>query len=140
MALDENWYELERLHHAADDGDIGEMKRLVAAGYDMNMFDDLGWTPLHHAVKGEHYKAALWLIEQGADVNANDEQRIGETPLGDAVRGDYPEMVELLLRKGADPDITGWMANTARLRAERRNDEEGRQIAALIRRYHPLKK
>lgn len=138
MDLDENWYELERLHHAADEGDLGEMKRLVAAGYDMAMFDNLGWTPLHHAVNAEHYKAALWLIDHGADVNANDEQSAGETALADAVRKGCPEIVELLLRKGADPDITGGMANTARLRAEWRNDGAGRQIAALIRKYRPL--
>lgn len=47
--------------------------------------------------------------------------------------------VELLLRHGADPDISGWMALTARIRAQRRTDDDGRQIAALIQQYRPGK-
>lgn len=137
MPIDENWFENERLHRAAADGDLEEMRNLVAAGYRLDIFDDLGYAPLHYAVKGEHYKAAEWLIQQGASVNANDEATIGETPLALAVTRDYPEMAELLLRNGADPDITGWMANTARSRAERRKDEDGKKIASLIQQYRP---
>ena len=74
---------------------------------------------------------------RGSGIDAHDEEMIGETPLCIAAQRDYPEMVELLLRHGADPDITGWMANTARSRADRRKDEEGRQIASLILRNRP---
>lgn len=56
------------------------MARFVALGYAVNLFDDLR-TPLHNAVEGEHYKAALWLLEHGANVNAHEENKIGETPL-----------------------------------------------------------
>jgi ankyrin repeat protein len=131
------WFENERLHRAAADGDVEEMRRLLAAGYKLDLFDDLGRTPLHYAVEGEHYKAAEWLIRQGASVNAHDEATVGETPLALAVQRDYPEMVELLLMSGADPDITGWMANTARSRAERGKDEDGRKIASLIQKHRP---
>lgn len=135
---DDAWFERERLHRAAAEGNHDEMRRLVAAGgHALSTFDDLGRTPLHYAVEGEHYRAAEWLIQQGADVNAHDEPTIGETPLCLAVRRDYPEMVELLLTHGADPDITGWMGNTARMRAERRQDEDGKAIAALLQRYRP---
>jgi ankyrin repeat protein len=72
-------------------------------------------------------------------VNSHDEEHIGETPLCYAAQSDYPELVELLLRKGADPDITGWMAITARIRAARRNDDEGKKISALIEHYKPSK-
>ena len=54
-----------------------------------------------------------------------------------AVQRDYPEMVELLLVHGADPDSTGALGNTARLRAQRRKDDNGKAIAALVQRYHP---
>ncbi len=138
MALDDDWYEQERLHRAAADGDIAEMQRLVAAGYDLHKFDDLQYTPLHYAVLEDRYKAAEWLIEAGTAVDVHNAELIGETPLGLAVQRDYPEMVELLLRHGADPDIRGWMANTARSRAERRKDEEGQQMAALIRKHRPV--
>ncbi|KQO19203.1 ankyrin repeat domain-containing protein [Acidovorax sp. Leaf78] len=135
---DDAWFERERLHRAAAEGNCDEMRRLLAAdSHALSTFDDLGRTPLHYAVEGDHYRAAEWLIQQGAVVNAHDEPMIGETPLCLAVRRDYPEMVELLLAHGADPDITGWMGNTARMRAERRQDEDGKAIAALLQRYRP---
>lgn len=135
---DDDWFERERLHRAAADGDQEELRRLVAAGdHGLNAFDELGRTPLHYAVEGEHYRAAEWLIQQGANVNAHDEATIGEAPLSLAVRRDYPQMVELLLAHGADPDITGWMGNTARMRAQRRKDEDGKAIAALVQRSQP---
>ncbi|MES2698692.1 MAG: ankyrin repeat domain-containing protein [Pseudomonadota bacterium] len=135
---DDDWFERERLHRAAADGDQEELRRLVAAdGYALDAFDDLGRTPLHYALEGEHYRAAEWLIQQRANVNAHDEATIGETPLALAVQRDYPEMVELLLAHGADPDITGWMGNTARMRAQRRKDDDGKAIAALVQRYQP---
>ena len=134
----DGWYERERPHRAAAEGNLDELRRLLAAGGQaLGAFDDLGRTPLHYAVEGEHYRVAQWLIQQGAMVNAHDEPTIGETPLALAVRRDYPEMVELLLAHGADPDITGWMGNTARMRAQRRTDEDGKAIAALVQRYRP---
>lgn len=135
---DDALFERERLHRAAAEGNRDEMHRLLAAdGHALSTFDDLGRTPLHYAVEGDHYRAAEWLIQQGAVVNAHDEPTIGETPLCLAVRRGYPEMVELLLAHGADPDITGWMGHTARMRAERRQDEDGKAIAALLQRYRP---
>lgn len=134
---DDDWFERERLHRAAADGDQEELRGMLAAGgHALDAFDDLGRTPLHCAVESGHYRAAEWLIQQGASVNAHDEATIGETPLSLAVQSDYPEMVELLLAHGADPDITGWMGNTARMRAQRRKDGDGKAIAALVQRYH----
>lgn len=135
----EDLFEVERLHHAAADGDIEEMQRLVGCGYSLELFDDLGRAPLHCAVEGCHLKAVEWLIAAGANVNANDEQHIGETPLCCAAKTGHPELVEFLLCKGADPDIPGWMANTARTRAAKRRDDVGKQISELIERYRPAK-
>jgi ankyrin repeat protein len=113
------------------------MRRLLSCGFQLNVFDDLSYAPLHYAVRDEHYKAAEWLLDQGADVNAHGQELLGETPLSLASQGDYPEIAELLLKRGADPDVPGWMALTARLRALRRKDEEGQKIAALIHEYRP---
>ena len=131
----EDWFEAEKLHRAAQSGDVQEMARLVEAGFTVNEFDDLSRTPLHYAVEAEAYKAAQWLLEHGAEVNANQEELIGETPLCLAVQRDYPEMVELLLKHGANPDSPGWMQLTARIRAHRRKDEDGRMIVALLEQY-----
>jgi len=135
--VDDDWFERERLHRAAADGDLPEVERLVGTGTEINAFDDLSRTPLHYAAEHEHYKVAVWLLDHGANINAYDEKMIGETALCLAAQKDYPEMVELLLKYGADPDINGWVGLTARIRAQRRKDDEGRKIAALIEKYRP---
>ena len=138
-AIRDDWFEAERLIRAAGEGDVAEMSRLVSSGYDVNLMDDLSRAALHYAATEGQYLAAKWLLEHGAEVNLNDEEMIGETPLCLAAQLDYPEMVELLLQHGADPDISGWMQLTARIRAHRRKDEDGRKIAAMIERYRPSK-
>lgn len=135
--LDDDRFERERLHRAAADGDLSEVERLVAEGAEINAFDDLSRTPLHYAAENEHYKVTAWLLEHGAAVNAYDEKMIGETALCLAAQKHYPEMVELLLKHGADPDINGWVGLTARIRAQRRKDDDGRRIANLIEKYRP---
>jgi ankyrin repeat protein len=47
-------FEREKLHFAADDGDIEEVKKLLEEGYQPNLFDELGNTPLHYAAMGGH--------------------------------------------------------------------------------------
>lgn len=133
----DDWYEAEQLHRAAQDGNLDEVIRLIGEGFAVNQFDDLSRTPLHCAVEGEHYRVAKWLLENGAEVNANEEGKIGETALSLAAQGDYPELVELLLMHGANPDIPGWMSITARHRAQKRKDAEGAQINELLDRYRP---
>jgi ankyrin repeat protein len=46
----DNWYEKERLHFAAQDGDLESVKTLVNMGYPINAFDKISKTPLHYAV------------------------------------------------------------------------------------------
>ena len=41
----EEEFERERLHFAAQDGNVEEVKRLLGIGYQPNLFDDLGKTP-----------------------------------------------------------------------------------------------
>jgi ankyrin repeat protein len=135
----EDWFEAEQLIRAAQDGDLLAVQQLAASGFDVNLMDELSKAALHYSVEGEHYKVAQWLIENGADVNLHDDEMIGETALSLAAQGDYPEIVELLLKHGADPDITGWMKQTARTRAHKRKDAEGKKIAGLIEQYKPTK-
>jgi ankyrin repeat protein len=111
-AIREDWFEAEKLHRAAQEGDMAEMAALVNAGCKLSEFDDLSKTPLHYAVEGEHYKAAEWLLKMGAEVDAHQEELIGETALCQAARQNYPELVELLLKYGANPDLPGWMQIT----------------------------
>jgi ankyrin repeat protein len=138
MPARENWFEAEQLIRAAQDGELAEVQRLAADGFDLNLMDVIGNGALHYAAEGEHYKVVAWLLDNGALVNLHDPDAIGETALNLAAQGDYPEMVELLLGRGADPDITGWMQQTARTRANKRKDDDGLKIAALIEKYKPI--
>ena len=133
----EDWFAQEQLHRAAQEGNLKEMRRLLDAGCAPQLFDELSYTPLHHAVAGEHYRAVALLLAAGVPVDLHEADKIGETPLSLAVQGDYAEMVELLLRHGADPDIPGWAGWTARLRARKRKDDTGKHIAALLQRHAP---
>ena len=131
--MEEDWYEREQLHFAANEGDLPRVKRLIDAGYDVNAFDDsLRYTALHHAAKGEFLEVAQYLLAQGADVNAHDLDTIGETPLGAVAQSCSVDMARLLLDAGADPTIEGWMRLTAIDRARERKKEEGQEVYELL--------
>ncbi len=65
---DDDWFEKERLHFAAGEGDLARIKELIEQGYPVNTFDDsLSRTPLHYAAIEGHTAAVRYLIEAGAD-------------------------------------------------------------------------
>jgi ankyrin repeat protein len=88
------------LLEASKKGDIEAVKQHLAAGTDVNAWDDSGWTPLIHAAEGGHKEVAELLIAAGADVNAKFPG--GETPLFFAANWGQKEIAELLIAKGAD--------------------------------------
>jgi ankyrin repeat protein len=133
----DDWYERERLHRAAQDGDLELVQSLVRMGEPLNAFDDLARTPLHYAVASDHDDVVAFLIRSGADVNAHDESQIGETPLGRSAETISLTMAKLLIDCGADPTIPGWMQLTALHRAERRArkgnaDEDAKAVLELL--------
>ena len=85
-----------------------KVKRLVAAGADVNRKDKRGGTPLFHAVIKPDTAVAEYLIAQGADVNGRVFDGNGGasyqymTPLHSALRIGYLDMVSLLIVNGAD--------------------------------------
>jgi ankyrin repeat protein len=121
----EDWFERERLHRAADAGDLPAVQELLGGGCPVNAFDELGKTPLHYAVLGEHFAVVDYLLRKGADINAHDEQKIGDTPLGEAAGTCSLQMARLLVESGADPTVQGWMQLNALDRAKRRRHSEG---------------
>lgn len=77
---------------------------LFSRGMDPNFSNWLGIRPLHRfAERGDVVNAAIF-IDQGAEINAIDEQH-NTTPLGWASRAGKGEMVKFLLENGADPQL-----------------------------------
>ncbi len=91
------------LHYAANERKIVEVRRLIKAGYDVNLQDKMGWAPLHFAAQASCVETARILIEAGAHIDPTD--AYGNTPLWRAVfssRG-KADLIGLLREKGADP-------------------------------------
>ncbi len=93
------------LCQAAKDGDLEQVKKLIAAGADVNAGDERGQTPLHFAARGGYDQIARLLIAQGADVNVSME-RGPWTPLLDAALAGHAKVVKVLLENGAEVDAT----------------------------------
>jgi len=90
---------------AAAAGDINQVKTLLSQGVDINVKDDGGLTPLHHAIKEGHMELARFLIDHGADLEAK-ERKWDYTPLLYAVQFGNTEIVEVLVNKGVDVNYT----------------------------------
>ncbi|XP_054285075.1 serine/threonine-protein phosphatase 6 regulatory ankyrin repeat subunit C-like [Macrosteles quadrilineatus] len=59
----------ESIHHATAEGNWVRLKELLAEGEDVNDVDQLGWTPLMHAVHNGHHDIARELVCKGANVS-----------------------------------------------------------------------
>jgi glutaminase len=84
---------------AAYQGDLDEIKRLVASDVDLNMSDYDGRTALHLAAAENHAHVVSYLVRKNVDLNAKD--RWGNTPLSAAYRANHKEVVEILKKYGA---------------------------------------
>jgi ankyrin repeat protein len=125
-------FERDQLHFAAQEGNLDDVKRLLAAGYQPNVFDELGKTPLHYAGERGHLDVMRLLLAAGADVNAHDERVIGNTVLGDVAANCSFEVAKILVDAGADPTIPGGMQLTALDKSQRRKKPAGVRVHQLL--------
>jgi len=95
--------EIVLIHQAALDGQLDQVKRLLSEGFDIDLKDADGRTPLMYASFNGHKEIIKLLIEKGANVNLGD--RYGRTALMMASSGSNTESVKLLLDNYADPNI-----------------------------------
>jgi ankyrin repeat protein len=93
---------------AARNGELDEVKRLVASGVDINTPGRGAWTPLHEAASQGYSAVVQWLLENGADVNCKTVvvrgEDAGKSPLHVAVEGGHSDVVKLLVKRGAKID------------------------------------
>lgn len=82
---------------------------------DVNHRYEGGWTALMHAADNGGRRVTGYLLDAGADVNAQNDE--GKTALIIAAEADeqYEEIVEALLDHGADVDIQDIDGNTAEM-------------------------
>lgn len=96
------------IHDAAKKGDVGEVRRLLDEGADVNIKNDGGSTPLESAMladKGYNIEVVKLLLEHGADVNIRD--MWGGTAFSCCLRNPgavQREVFDLLIQKGAIVD------------------------------------
>lgn len=85
---------------AAERGDVSTINRVMMAGGNVNVRDDLGRTPLHLAVAADKIEVFKVLLSEGADINAvaNDL----DTPWLLAGARGRTEMLGLMIPKGPD--------------------------------------
>jgi len=92
------------LYQAAADGDIEQVKNLIAQGADVNASEGhekwTPWTPLLAAAGRGHAQVVKLLLENGAKVDVGDS--MGFTPLHHAIFNEDEETLRMLISGGAD--------------------------------------
>lgn len=94
---------LRSIHVAVQEGNLDEIKAILARGTDVNEPDGSQNTPLHIALRKGYFDIAEYLMENAvakADINAV--TRTGETPLYIACSMVAVDMVKSLLQRGAN--------------------------------------
>ncbi|XP_061449103.1 ankyrin repeat domain-containing protein 39 isoform X2 [Rhineura floridana] len=89
---------------AALNGDLERVKKKVLSHSNPSDPDPFGYTALHYASRNGHYDVCHFLLESGANCNA--QTHGGATPLHRAAYCGHREIAELLLTHGADPAAT----------------------------------
>lgn len=100
---------------AIEDNDINEMKRLIAAGVDINTIGNGGVTPLFWAFPDNQLERFTLLLENGADPNVHftsdlnlpDAFRAGDTVMHMSARSHFPNQFLEVMKRGGDPTIPG---------------------------------
>ncbi|VAW30773.1 hypothetical protein MNBD_CHLOROFLEXI01-531 [hydrothermal vent metagenome] len=118
---------------AAALGDLVRLQTLTEqwSGY-INIFAKDGFTPLQLACYFNQEAAALWLIEQGAEVNTISKNKMKIAPIHAAATHGNLTLLRALLEKGADVNAAQDGGFTAVHQAAHRNDVP---MAELLRQF-----
>ncbi|MBN1271349.1 MAG: ankyrin repeat domain-containing protein [Candidatus Aminicenantes bacterium] len=107
-----------------------EMKTLIEKDASLvNIKDEAGNTPLHHAVMIGSAELTEYLLSKGADINAQNTQL--NTPLHEAIQNKKEDISALLIKKGADLTKTNIHQQTPLHKAASLNQKKtGEQLIA----------
>ncbi|CAM9277788.1 unnamed protein product [Scytosiphon promiscuus] len=103
-------YQETNLHLFAENGNVGEVNRCLAAGEMVDKRNTRRQTALHSACAGGHREVADILISQGADLTAKDDQLT--SILHCAASGGNADIVRTLLSAGAVVNARDDRSNT----------------------------
>jgi hypothetical protein len=93
------------IHQRVIAGDIQSVTNLLSINADINAKNELGWTPLHAAIRSNQKEEMIQLLlGKGADVNAKDND--GQTPMHFAVESGRNDIIQMLITKVANINET----------------------------------
>jgi len=120
------------IHDLLEKGEVEKAKRLLASNPALvHSRDGSSRTPLHVAARYGHVHVARWLLEQGAEVNAQAYNNFTALHLATA-----PEMVKLLLDHDADIEAVTSYGDTVLQKAARYGTHpkapHGQAVAKLL--------
>ncbi|KAF9584964.1 hypothetical protein BGW38_004466 [Lunasporangiospora selenospora] len=110
---------------AGDEGDLEAVKKFIAGGVSVNAQDEFGYSPLHAAISYGHKELAQYLLDNGANVNIQDNDN--DTPLFVC---ETVELAEFLIGAGANPMHKNIEDVTA---ADNAEEEEWFEVAHYLR-------
>jgi ankyrin repeat protein len=113
---------------AAYKGDVSLLKKCLKAGVNIESAGSDKRTPLILAAAGRQTAAAVVLLQERANVNAQD--TTGETALHWAAKTANDELVQLLVERGADVNVRGRSGETPLIFAAMSSNEKA--VATLL--------
>jgi hypothetical protein len=111
----------ESLAQCVSEGDTRAVDLFIKAGFHPDTRDKHGVPLLCLAARGKHRAVVEILLNSGADIDLQSEDR-GYSPLMDAAQTGSADLVRLFLEKGAKPDLAGKDGQTALVVSVGRND------------------
>lgn len=96
-------YSEKGFFQAVEQGNLTAIKLFLDAGVDVNIQNDIGWTPLMVAIFSSNEAAANMLLKAGASCNARDKRGYG--PLHWAAYRGYTKVITQLLDSGVSVNL-----------------------------------
>ena len=122
------------LVRAGESGDLAGVRRLIAAGADVDQRDDRGRTAVTAAAMQEHVEVVAALVDAGADIDLQDADR--NNPLLVAGENGNVELLREVLRGDPDLRATNRFGGTALIPAADRGHVD--MVRALLETEIPL--